>query len=146
MSRLPPGLTYFLISRPGLLLRREVDNIFSNLATYTALYGRSPFTGGVYPRAIIVRTTPPTTTTTTQHSSKSTEITDFSDMTCSENPGPAFSEVCEALQAYCTGEQSLEQRVTTRTKRNNLDKEEQLGHGGRTQTQRNNSDKEETRR
>ena len=27
--------------RSGLLLRREVDNIFSNLATYTQLYGRS---------------------------------------------------------------------------------------------------------
>ena len=26
--------------RSGLLLRREVDNIFSNLATYTQLYGR----------------------------------------------------------------------------------------------------------
>ena len=67
--------------RSGLLLRREVrldyliikypfnlsqvDNIFSNLATYTALYGRSPFFPGTYPRAIIVRTTPLTTTTTT---------------------------------------------------------------------------------
>ena len=49
-----------------------MDNIFSNLATYTALYGRSPFTGGVYPRAIIVRTTPPPTTTTTTTTTAST--------------------------------------------------------------------------
>ena len=65
--------------RPGLLLRREVDNIFSNLATYTSLYGRSPFTSGSYPRAIIVRTTttaPTSTTTTTKTTttSKSTTV------------------------------------------------------------------------
>jgi len=51
--------------RPGLLLRREVDNVFTNLAGYTRLYGRSPFSRGNYPRAIIVRTTTTTTTTTT---------------------------------------------------------------------------------
>ena len=47
------------------MLRREVDNVFTNLAGYTRLYGRSPFSRGNYPRAIIVRTTTTTTTTTT---------------------------------------------------------------------------------
>ena len=77
--------------RSGLLLRREVrvdffifkyqfilsqvDNIFSNLATYTALYGRSPFSPGTYPLAIIVRTTPLTTTTTTTTSTTTTTTT-----------------------------------------------------------------------
>ena len=61
--------------RSSLLLRREVDNIFSNLATYTALYGRSPFSPGSYPRAIIVRTTPLTTTTTTTTKTTTKTIT-----------------------------------------------------------------------
>ena len=43
---------------------------------------------------------------TTQHTSKSTEIYDFSDITCSQNPGLCFVEVCEAPQARCSGEQS----------------------------------------
>ena len=38
---------------------------------------------------------------------KSTEIDDFSDMTCSENPGPVFAEVCEAPQAHCSGAKCL---------------------------------------
>merc|ERR1719385_271128 len=58
--------------RPGLLLRREVDNVFTNLAGYTRLYGRSPFSRGNYPRAIIVRTTTTTTTTTTTSTTPST--------------------------------------------------------------------------
>ena len=60
--------------RQGLLLRREVDNIFSNLATYTSLYGRSPFTPGHYPRSIIVRTTTIRTTTTTTTTTTSTTL------------------------------------------------------------------------
>ena len=32
----------------------------------------------------------------------------FSDMICSENPGPVFSEVFEAPQARCSGAQSSE--------------------------------------
>ncbi len=39
---------------------------------------------------------------------KSTEINDFSDMACSENPGLPFFEVCEAPQARCSGAQSSE--------------------------------------
>ena len=58
--------------RQGLLLRREVDNIFSNLATYTALYGRSPFSKGSYPGAIIVRTTPLTSSSTTSTTTTTT--------------------------------------------------------------------------
>ena len=69
--------------RLGLLLRREVDNIFSNLATYTALYGRSPFSKGHYPRAIIVRTTPATTTTTTVSSTSTTTTSTTSTTTAS---------------------------------------------------------------
>ena len=52
-----------------------MDNIFSNLATYTSLYGRSPFSPGNYPRAIIVRTTQPTSPTTTTATTTTTTTT-----------------------------------------------------------------------
>ena len=62
----------------------QVDNIFSNLATYTALYGRSPFSPGTYPRAVIVRTTPPTTTTTTTSTTTTTTTTKSTTTTTNE--------------------------------------------------------------
>jgi len=61
--------------RSGLLLRREVDNVWNSLAKYTRLYGRSPFSRGTYPSAIIVRTTTTTTTTTTTSTTTTTTTT-----------------------------------------------------------------------
>jgi len=58
--------------RNSLLIRREVDNVFTALGVYQRLYGRVPFSAGAYPDPIIVVTTTSTTTTTTTTTTKAT--------------------------------------------------------------------------